>query len=268
MRTLKGKRILLTGATGGLGRATALQLCRLGAQLLLPLRNAEKGQRLLAELHALCPDAQVHLYPLDMADESSVLALADALSRENKPLDAVIHNAGVLTTAGQTTPKGTELHSQVNTLSPLLLTEKLLPLLSASPDPVVVCVTSLSAFYVSDALPAAARATGLYAHSKRQLLHSMDALSRQFPRVTFLYAHPGVSATGLFTGETHPTAYSAGLMRFALPLMRRLFPSPDKACQTTLKALTDGGASQLCEPGGFLQIWGKPRFVPLSKRLK
>lgn len=268
MRSLNGKRILLTGATGSLGQATAMELCREGAELLLPVRNVQKGQRLYSLLLQQNPDAKIHLYRLDMADEDSVIELAKQLLAENKPLDALIHNAGVLTTVGQSTPRGTELHRQVNALSPLLLTQKLLPLLNASPEPIVLSVTSLSAFYVSNPIPENVGPTRLYATSKRLLLHSLNELSRQHPRITFLYAHPGVSATGLFSGETHPTAYQAGFLRMALPLMRRLFPSPEKACQTTLHALKSGENGHLCEPGGLLQIWGKPHLLPISKRIR
>ncbi len=269
-RSLKGKRILLTGATGSLGEATARELCAQGAHLLLPVRNPAKGEALRQALLSADPNANVTLYPLDMTDLGSIRRLAEQLLAQGTPLDALIHYAGILTTTGQRTAEGVELHRQVTCLSPLLLTEELLPLLQAADDPLVLTVTSLSAFYLSDNAIHAdeSSATRLYARSKRNLLGAMEALAAQHPRITFLYAHPGVCATGLFTGETHQTAYNETILRMALPLMRKLFMTPEKACRPGLFALRHGIDGQLAEPRGLLQIWGKPRLVPLGKRYR
>lgn len=268
-QSLAGKRILLTGATGSLGRETALALASMGAALLLPVRNPAKAMALKIELQSAVPDADIRFLTLDMADESSILLLAEQLCAERQPLDAMIHNAGVFTKAGLASPQGTEWHQQVNALSPLLLTRKLLPLLTLAEAPAVVTVTSLSAFWLTDGGKScnSASPTQLYAASKRQFLHEMQSLAQCHPAIRFVYAHPGVCATGLFTGGTHQTAYNAGFLKIALPLMRLLFPSPKNACRTTLQALLHGKSGQLAEPGGLFHIWGKPNFVPLEKRM-
>lgn len=268
-QNLHGIRILLTGATGSLGTETALALATMGATLLLPVRNPAKASVLKTILLKSVPAADIHFLTLDMAEEASVKALANKLCAEDQPLDALIHNAGVFTKAGLTTSQGTEWHRQVNALSPLLMTKALLPLLEQSENPAVVTVTSLSAFWskntdqgIQNPSP-----TQLYAASKRLLLHQMQTLSEQHPSVRFVYAHPGVSATGLFTGTVHQTAYPPAFLKITVPLMTVLFPSPEKASHTTLEALVNGKNGQLAEPGGLLHIWGKPRLVPLQKRL-
>ena len=265
---LLNKRILLTGATGSLGSETALALARMGAKLLLPVRNPAKAEVLREKLLDVGTEASFRFLPLDMCDEASVKQLAATLCEENLPLDAIIHNAGVFTTAGQTSSQGHELHQQVNALSPLLLTEGMLPLLRKADDPVVVTVTSLSAFWkASSAHSASAKPTQLYAASKRMLLESMQQLAKQQPEIRFVYAHPGVCATGLFSGSTNATAYNRHLLKIAVPLMRWVFPSPKVACQPIITALLHGQPCQLAEPGGLFHIWGKPKLVPLSKRL-
>lgn len=266
---LAGQRILLTGATGSLGRETALALASMGAALLLPARNPAKAKALETELKSAVPDSDIRFLTLDMADESSVLSLIGQLCAENLPLNAIIHNAGVFTKAGLVSPQGTEWHQQVNALSPLLLTEKLMPLLTQAEDPAVVTVTSLSAFWQKSAGTASISAgpTQLYAASKQLFLAEMQSLSKRHPSIRFVYAHPGVCATGLFTGGTHQTAYNARFLKIALPLMKILFPSPKNACRTTVQALLHAKNGQLAEPGGLFHIWGKPSFVSLEKRM-
>lgn len=264
---LLNKRILLTGATGSLGSETALALLRMGASLLLPVRNPAKAEALREQLLGVCTEDHFRFLPVDMSDEASVKQLVATLREENLPMDAIIHNAGVFTTTGQTSQQGHELHQQVNALSPLLLTEGLLPLLQQAEAPSVVTVTSLSAFWKAARRTSPnANPTQVYAASKRALLHAMEEMAKQYPSIRFVYAHPGVCATGLFSGSTHQTAYHRRFLKIALPLMRLVFPLPDKACFPTLTALLDGQNGQLAEPGGLFHIWGKPKLIPLSKR--
>lgn len=263
MRQLGGKRLLLTGATGSLGKALALRMCGEGASLVLPVRSEQKGEVLRAELTRRFPAAELSFPLLELSDEQSVQALADALVTAGTPLDGLILNAGVFTAAGRRSPQGSEWHLQVNCLSPMLLTRALLPLLRRGDDPFVATVTSLSAFWP---LREGDTPTRLYAASKRALLREMAALAGQETGIAFVYAHPGVCATGLFRGGSDKTAYPAAFLRFALPLMERLFPSPEKACLTTLTAMREAENGQLAEPGGLVHIWGRPALVPLEKR--
>ena len=262
-------RILLTGSTGTLGRETALALVRTGAELLLPVRNPAKATQLHNLLNQACPNASMRFFFIDMADENSILSLARQLCKENLPLDAIIHNAGVFTCAGATTSHATEWHQQVNAYSPFLLTQALLPVLLLSPCPTVITVTSMSAFWIKiHHSKRISSPTKLYARSKRHLLLMMRAFSRQYPTIRFLYAHPGVCATGLFNSKTHQSAYHPVFLRFALPVMKLLFPCAHKACRPILTALHSTDNRQLAEPSGMFHIWGKPRLIPLSKRLK
>jgi NAD(P)-dependent dehydrogenase (short-subunit alcohol dehydrogenase family) len=159
------------------------------------------------------------------------------------------------------------MHMQVNCSSPLLLTKALLPLLRMADHPFVLTVTSLSAFWKKAAAPRA-NATGLYAASKRALLQQLLALGREMPQVDLLFAHPGVCATGLFLSDPRQSAYSPVFLRFALPLMKQVFPPPEKACGSILYAAQHAQTGQLAEPGGLLHIWGSPVLVPLTRRLK
>lgn len=264
----QGKRILLTGATGSLGTETALALAALGAELLLPVRSEAKGSTLKTLLTQTFHKGSFSFFQLDMSDENSVRMMAGQICSEERPLDAIIHNAGVFTKAGLTSPQGHEWHQQVNALSPILLTKALLPVLQLSQQPAVVTVTSLSAFWSKREDPGTGSPTALYAASKRKMLTETLRMSQDHPMIRFVYAHPGVCATGLFAGTAQPTAYSRRFLQAALPLMRLLFPPPEKACATTVTALLEGKNGQLAEPSGPLHICGKAKLVPLTKRLR
>lgn len=271
--SLKGKRILLTGATGSLGSVAAEMLLRLGAELLLPVRSRERGLALEKKLLQACPQGKVSLQSVDMASFESVDALLEQLAATRLPIDCLVHGAGVFTQAGQRTRDGLELHRQVNALSPLRLTRGLTDLLLLSPAPKVATVTSLAAFFPmaqqkADDFSPRARPTAAYARSKRELTLGMESLAGELPQITFTYAHPGVSATGLFSGQSQPAAYHRLFLQFALPLMRLIFPSPDQAALPLMEAILHGESGQLAQPGGWLNVWGPPLREPLKKRLK
>lgn len=265
MRQINGRRFLVTGATGSLGRATALVLYRMGAALVLPVRDETRGASLRRELEAIRPQGDTFSPMLELSDEASVLSLARLLLAEGKPLDGLILNAGVFTQNGRTSRHGNEWHMQVNCLSPLLLTQQLMPLLRLSEKPCVAAVTSLSAFWFHQNGKSPTR---LYAASKRAMLNALEALSAIEPHIDFVYAHPGICATGLFRGRQEKTAYPTAFLKAVLPVMERIFPPPDKACRTILHALMAAKNGQLAEPGGFLHIWGKPSLVPLCRRYR
>lgn len=267
MRTLCGKRILLTGATGTLGAAAARQFLAQGAELILPVRNPQKAEQLRSVLLKLHPRAALSFPLLDLADTASVRALTRQLIAEGRPLDGLVHNAGIFTRAGRTAPGGREIHMQVNCNSPLMLTGSLLPLLTMAEEPFVLTVTSLSAFWKNEDV-SPTDGTWLYAASKRSLLLQLLSIAEEMPKVDLLFAHPGVCATGLFLSDPRQSAYSPAFLRLALPLMKLVFPSPEKACRSILHAAQHAQNGQLAEPGGLLHIWGKPALVPLSHRLK
>ena len=125
-----GRRVLITGATGGLGYETALALAQAGADVLLTGRNPAKGAAALAAIRASCPAAQIRYADLDLASLASVQAFAERLSGETDGLDLLVNNAGVMMppTRHQTVD-GFELQLGTNYLSHFALTGQLLPLL-------------------------------------------------------------------------------------------------------------------------------------------
>lgn len=140
--SLRGRRIVLTGATSGLGLAAAHTLASLDASLVLIGRDADKLQAtceaIVARHGVASPQAEV----ADLALMSEVRALATRLRADPQPIHVLINNAGALFGTRELTAEGHERSLAINLLAPFLLTELLLPKLADSAPARVVNVAS------------------------------------------------------------------------------------------------------------------------------
>ena len=126
------KTILITGSTDGIGLETAKTLAGKGHNVLLHGRSESKLAHAKSELSAITGSNNVESYLADMSDLDSVASFAESVVKDHDALDVVINNAGVYKTNRPITPSGTDVRFVVNTISPYLLTKKLLPLISSS----------------------------------------------------------------------------------------------------------------------------------------
>ncbi len=129
--------ILVTGATDGIGRQTALELARKGAHVLVHGRNEKKAR---AAVEALRNAGSVE----PVVGDLSSLAEVRALARTIRDVDVVVHNAGVFMNRRETSADGLELTFAVNHLAPFVLTHELLPILRSKPEARVVVVASMA----------------------------------------------------------------------------------------------------------------------------
>jgi NAD(P)-dependent dehydrogenase (short-subunit alcohol dehydrogenase family) len=133
-----GKLAVVTGATGGLGLETALDLAGAGAEVILVGRNPAKGRDALGLIKGRYREANIRFEQVDLADLGSVKAFADRMLAEGRPVDILINNAGVMALPKrQTTADGFEMQFGTNYLSHFALTARLLPLLTAAKARVV-----------------------------------------------------------------------------------------------------------------------------------
>lgn len=139
--SLAGKRALVTGANSGLGKATALGLARLGAEVHLVVRNEDKGRSALVDLRGELPGGLFHLEVCDVSDPDSVRRLCADLVERLDRVDVLVHNAGVMPPQRTESADGHELTMAVHVLGPVLMTELLRPVL-AGHDARVVLVSS------------------------------------------------------------------------------------------------------------------------------
>jgi NAD(P)-dependent dehydrogenase (short-subunit alcohol dehydrogenase family) len=121
--TLEGSTALVTGATAGIGRATALQLAQLGAEVIVHGRSAERGAKVVQEIQNA--GGRARFIAADLADADDVRRLA----AEVGPVDILINNAGVYKfgTTVDTDDAFFEEHININLRAPYILVQKLVP---------------------------------------------------------------------------------------------------------------------------------------------
>ena len=137
---LSRRRVVLTGATSGLGLEAALALADLGAELELVCRDEERGERTAQRVREITGNERVHLTMADLSSVSSVRAAAPALAA--RPVDVLIHNAGLLPAERVETEDGIELTFATHVIGPFLLTKLLRPALAAAGGARVIWVSS------------------------------------------------------------------------------------------------------------------------------
>jgi NAD(P)-dependent dehydrogenase (short-subunit alcohol dehydrogenase family) len=135
-------RILVTGATDGLGRRVAFELAATGAAVLLHGRSRERLESTLEEIRRETGSEKLGSYLADLSSLGEVRALAEQLLTEQDRLDVLINNAGVIVGERRESEDGYELTFAVNYLAHFLLTRLLLPLLRDSAPARVVNVAS------------------------------------------------------------------------------------------------------------------------------
>ncbi|HBE70195.1 MAG TPA: oxidoreductase [Planctomycetaceae bacterium] len=124
---MKRKRILLTGATDGIGLETAKSLSALGHHLLLHGRSRAKLESVLQSLKESDSAVEVETYVADLSNLDTVSALAGSVQARHKSIDVLINNAGVFVTNKPRTDSGLDVRFVVNTIAPYVLTKHLLP---------------------------------------------------------------------------------------------------------------------------------------------
>ena len=133
---------LITGATDGIGKATALALAESGAVVILHGRDPDKTARVVAEIQSATANSKLHTVIADFASLDQVAALAEHIWHEFGQLDVLINNAGQINDRRLTSQDGFELTFAVNYLAPFLLTQKLLPVLQTNAPARIVNVAS------------------------------------------------------------------------------------------------------------------------------
>jgi len=136
------KKIVLTGATNGLGRLAAIAFAQRGMELILIVRSQLKASKLETEIHSVAPHASVSFYFGDLSLLGDIVRLGTEISQDFPEIDALINNAGVHTFSQKITSDGFSEMTTVNYFAPWILTQLLEKNLKQSQQGRVVNVAS------------------------------------------------------------------------------------------------------------------------------
>jgi retinol dehydrogenase-14 len=139
---MEPKTILVTGATDGIGKQTALELARQGAKVLVHGRDKIKGAKVLDEINRDNCNENLTLYLADFSSLTDLKRMADDIKREQTALHVLINNAGTFSKKRFLTEDGLEMTFEVNYLAPFLLTLLLLDMIKASAPARIINVSS------------------------------------------------------------------------------------------------------------------------------
>ncbi|MFE2463009.1 SDR family oxidoreductase [Streptomyces sp. NPDC059402] len=276
---VRGKRVVVTGASDGVGLGLALRLAAAGAELVLPVRNEAKGASAVERIRAAAPDVEVSIRALDLASLASVRKLAATLEAEGRPIHLLINNAGVMAPPTRhTTEDGFELQFGTNHLGHMALTGRLLPLLREGRARVTTVTSSAARSGKPDweDLQAERGYAPVRAYNLSKLANLLFALelNRRSTAggwgIVSNAAHPGTTLTNLYAsgpnlGRSRPSPHEAIVRRLAR--WGLLVQSVDAGLLPLLYAATspeaDGG--QLYGPDGLGHFTGGPTRLAVYK---
>jgi retinol dehydrogenase-12 len=232
---MTGRTCLVTGATSGIGRATALRLAELGADVVVVGRDPARADAVREEIRRRAPGGGVQTLTADLSSLAQVRRLAAEVRERCDRLDVLVNNAGVISMRREVSVDGFETTFATNHLGPFLLTNLLRDLLERSAPARVVTVSSGAHKQVRaipwDDLPhgTAAGRGGTYPLSKLLNVLFTAELARRLAGtgVTANCLHPGFVRTDLGRDVT-------GAFGVAVRLVARLQPGPAKGAETSV----------------------------------
>ncbi|TQK20604.1 NAD(P)-dependent dehydrogenase (short-subunit alcohol dehydrogenase family) [Microbacterium sp. SLBN-154] len=246
---LTGKLAVVTGASDGIGVIIARRLAVAGAEVIMPVRSAAKGDAAISRIRSDFPGATVSTRTLDLSSLASISALVAQLSDEGRPVHILVNNAGVMRPpARQATGDGFELQWGTNHLGHFALTLGLLPLLRAGGARVThqtsiaarsgeIAWNDLNSDRAYDAMKAYVAskiAVGLFARE-------LDARSRAGGwGISSNLSHPGVSPTNLLAAQPGMGRSRVTPERRLIGMLARIgvTGTPETAAQPALMAAT------------------------------
>jgi NAD(P)-dependent dehydrogenase (short-subunit alcohol dehydrogenase family) len=250
--SLDGRTVIVTGANSGLGLITARELARVGARVVMAVRDSAKGEQAAETIQGT-----TEVRPLDLADLGSIHAFADSWTGD---LDILINNAGVMAVPERRTKDGFEMQIGTNHLGPFALTNLLLPHITDR----VVTVSSTAHRTGKIRLDDLNWEHGDYerwpAYGQSKLANLLFTLELQRrleevgSSVRALAAHPGYASTNL---QSHT---GSGLQHRIMSITNRVIAQSDEmgALPTLYAATQDLPGNSYIGPRGLLEQRGYP----------
>jgi retinol dehydrogenase-14 len=253
---MAGRTVLVTGGTGGIGKATAVGLALLGAHVAITGRDRDRTEGAADDIRA-AGGGKVDVFVADLSSQSEVRRLADAVLQNLPRIDVLVNNVGGYWNTRHVTADGLERTLAVNHLAPFLLTRLLLDRLKQSAPARVVTVSSHAhgqGRIDFDDLQGERSYSGARAYNQSKLANVLFTyeLARRLQNtsITANALHPGVVSTSF--GADDPS----GIQRLLVPFMRPFMKSPSQGAATSIHLAS---APDLEQMTGRYFANGKPK---------
>ena len=260
--SLKGNRVVITGAAGGLGSQCCLHLARLGADLVIIDRTEQGLEALKSRMLERYPEISVDVVSADLSDLKSVNQCIKKLNDCEK-IDILIHNAGVFRLSVGHENNDYNIIFKVNFIAPYYMTKKLLPLLEKSEKAKVIVVSSIAHTYARYDEKDIDYSNNkddqkIYGNSKRFVMYSLMELLKENKKVDLAIVHPGISYTNIMKN------FPKFISKIIEVPMKLIFNSPKKSSLSIIKGIF--GEHGYCEWFGpkIFNIWGMPKCKKLK----
>jgi NAD(P)-dependent dehydrogenase (short-subunit alcohol dehydrogenase family) len=243
-RTMKGKVIVITGATSGIGQVAAERLAAMGARMVQVARDKERGQAAMTRLNQIAPGLAHTIYYADLSRLREMKRVAAEIAQAEPRIDVLINNAGAMFGTRQLTEDGLERTFALNHMSYFVMTQGLRDRLAASAPARVVNTASDAhtsgtvdfddlqsekayRFNLKDWMRYGGPAFKVYARSKLMNILYTRELARKLAGtgVTTNSLHPGFVATR-FGDQT------GGLIGFGIGIAKRFALTPEQGAET------------------------------------
>ena len=261
--SLFGKTVVITGATGGLGRELSRYVVMLGANLVTVDRNESKSLALEKELTDEFPDASITRIIADMENFDSVKSACERL--KCIPIDYLILNAAAYSIPRKCCDTGYDNVFQINFVSPYYLIRELMPLLTEREGRIIAVGSIAHNYSTTDPddidFSTRNRSNLVYGNSKRYLMFSLYELMKS-EKGTLSVVHPGITFTNI-TAHYPPLIFA--IIKHPMKL---IFMKPKKAALSILKGLFDHTEGYSWIGPKLFNIWGYPSKKPLKTAQK
>ncbi len=255
-RNLEGRKVLVTGASSGIGWNLALQLAAKGAHVLATARREERLSELADAANTSTANRRLTWLAGDITQASHRSALRERISQEWGQLDVLINNAGsgAIGRFDQATEERLRKIFEVNFFAPAELTRFLIPLLARGQQPAVMMVGSVLAYR---GVPRKSE----YCAAKAALRILSQSLHVELMNlgVDVLQVHPSTTKSEFFDAltDTSPNEKSASIGSMM----------PEEVARRIIKALERSKREVVLSTGGRLLVWAATRFPRLLDRI-
>jgi len=262
--SVTGQHMVITGATSGLGLASAYELAHRGAHLTLVARNTEKAEQVASDIAHKTGNSNISVEIADLAEPDQVKKLGQRLLKAKQPIDVLINNAGALLNPRQVNADGIESSLALLLLGPVMLTESLKPLLVRDSGTSRVINVSSGGMY-------AKRVSTTNLESERGKYSGADAYARAKRGLVLAgeYWAEHWQNDGIIVHSMHPGWAKTPGVEQSLPdfnrKMQKTLRTPEQGADTIIWLAC---ASEVAKATGLFWLDREPHSTHLTKKTR